>query len=364
MRLHSLDASTVTDGAELCTKIAKALKDTGGAASEYQQVIVELHGLQNVLIRLTAFEPTESNISHVNAIRRMGLACNLPLAEFLAKLERFDSAMAPQAAGLRMREAGRKTQWAVLMAEEVKKIRALISGKVISINLLLATHASETLSRVEDQSGKHQKELFEKLEEERAQMNKIWGEVVDVKNDMIRSREAAYQEASRYTARLEERLDKVDADTASITQGLSSLSIGLASAQTSFVTIRSLGSQIIAFLRTFPAEPRTLLQSIIRTNLRMFAILVSIHEKIATSPTQLLQSNIRVEDALGVVRELPYEWFRYWEVRPMISMWSSLLRRKAIRGSLESAVQEHAGRSQGGKRQIQSCPRKASLYFD
>lgn len=35
-----------------------------------------------------------------------------------------------------------KTKWAISMAEDVEKLRALIAGKVISINLLLATHSS------------------------------------------------------------------------------------------------------------------------------------------------------------------------------------------------------------------------------
>jgi len=38
--------------------------------------------------------------------------------------------------------AGRKAKWAVYVAEEVQKLRALVSAKVLSITLLLNTHAS------------------------------------------------------------------------------------------------------------------------------------------------------------------------------------------------------------------------------
>jgi hypothetical protein len=282
-------------------------------------VIIELHGLRNVLLRLAALQPTESNINHVDAIRRMALACTLPLAEFLSKLEKYDAAMAPLSARHGLRDARRKAQWALVMDDEVKKIRAMVSGKVISINLLLAMNASETLARMESQSGRHQEELLQKLEDDRAQMNRIWQTVEDTKRDLNAWGETTRREASESQTHLEERLEArlkiINADTTSIAQDLSSLSIGLASAQTSLVTIRSLGSQILNFLQTFPVELRSLLQTLIRTNIHMYTVLLSIHEKIGPSPTQLLQSNIRLEDALGVVHELPFEYFRYWQVR-------------------------------------------------
>ncbi|MCJ1313124.1 hypothetical protein MMC25_006801 [Agyrium rufum] len=272
---------------DLCTKVARALKTTGGAASEYQQVIVELHGLQNVLVRLAAFEPTESNIDHVNAIRRMALACSFPLEDFLSKLEKYDAAMASVSSMTVSRAAAKKAKWAVFMTEEVDRIRTMISGHVISINLLLATHASETLSRLE--------------KAERASL------------DVLASDQQTREEISRSTTQLDQKLDRLDENTASIVGRLGSLTIGLASAGSSLVTLQSLSSQILAFLRVFPSELRTLLQSIIRTNVRMYAVLLSINQKIAASPTLLLESNIRMEDAFGEIRTLPYEWFRYWE---------------------------------------------------
>ncbi|XTI88870.1 hypothetical protein V2W45_1489621 [Cenococcum geophilum] len=299
---------------ELCTKVAKALKDTGGASSEYQSVIIELHGLQNVLARLAALEPTESNLSHVNAIRGMALACRLPLADFFSKLEKYEAAMGPLATSHTLRGAGKKIQWAVFMADEVRKIRAMISAKVISINLLLAMHASETLSRMESYSSSHYQQLFEKLEEHTVCMQKILRGVDSAKNEMLLSHEASRREASGSSDRLQQGLDNVNVGMESVMQRLSSLSMGFASAHTSLVTLRILSSQIVGFLRSFPTELRTLLDTVIRTNMRMYVMLLSIHERVSTSPTLLLQSNIQFENALGVTQELPYEWFRSWEI--------------------------------------------------
>ena len=305
----------------------------------------------------------------------MALACQFPLREFLSKVQSHETTMGPFATRS-IRGIGNKAKWAVFMADDVKRIRAVISAKVITINLLLATHASETLSRMEHEVGSIQKELFQNLNEQRAYMETLCRGMHDTKGDVIMSHDAIRKEvfssssrlerkldsisscmerkvqrrhkealgkfdrlsqavedmkegvtisqkevgreASSSASKLESRLESIACDTVNITQHLSSLSIGLASAQTSLVSLRGLGSQIMAFLRTFPAELRDLLQNIACANMQMYLTLLHIQDKVAASPTLLLQSNIRFEDAFGVVRDLPYEWFHYWEVSILV----------------------------------------------
>ncbi|EXJ84193.1 hypothetical protein A1O3_04860 [Capronia epimyces CBS 606.96] len=126
---------------ELCAKVGKSLRTVGGASDDYQHVAIELEGLQLALARLQALEPTESNVSQVNAIRGMALACRLPLQEFLTKIQTYESQMGPWAASS-LKGAGKKAKWAVFITQDVQKLRGMVSAKVWSINLLLATHAS------------------------------------------------------------------------------------------------------------------------------------------------------------------------------------------------------------------------------
>lgn len=127
---------------DLVRKISRALKETGGASSDYQGAVVELKSLKHVLQHLVALEPTEDNVSHVNAVRGMALACQLPLREFMTKLERYESSLGPWVERTSFRGAGRKARWASGFDGEVQKLRALVAAKQISINLLLSTHAS------------------------------------------------------------------------------------------------------------------------------------------------------------------------------------------------------------------------------
>jgi hypothetical protein len=74
----------------LIAKVSNALEDNSGAAHEYQHVLIELEALARTLKHLEALEPSDSNATHVNAIRGMALACRIPLREFLDRIEKFE----------------------------------------------------------------------------------------------------------------------------------------------------------------------------------------------------------------------------------------------------------------------------------
>lgn len=83
----------------------------------------------------------------------------------------------------------------------------------------------------------------------------------------------------------------------------------------SVTSLRSLGEQIMAFIRTFPHDVRDLLQSIVQADWRTYQAVLQIQERLARSPTSLHDSNIQFTNVLGEYRELPYEFFCQWEVR-------------------------------------------------
>lgn len=131
-------------GLALIAKVSKAVKDKAGASTEYQHVLLELEALERTLRHLQALQPTASNVDHVNAIRGMALTCRIPLQEFLERIQRYETSLGPYSVHRRgcLKSVGRKSQWTVFMSDEVVKLRTAIGAKVLSINLLLATHTS------------------------------------------------------------------------------------------------------------------------------------------------------------------------------------------------------------------------------
>jgi hypothetical protein len=301
---------------ELCTKVAKALKDSGTAAAEYQQVVLELQGLQNVLVRLAALEPTESNAQHVNAIRAAALGSIFSLREFLSKLEKFEPAMSPFAAKkpFTMSKAGRQTQYAVFMAEEIQKIRALVYGNVIRINMLLATHASETLSRTEARLVNQDQQLTSSFENTKNEMAKIIKDFDEMRAEATIYRAEAQKDFARSFNQVQELSSKVDANTVAMTQNFSNLAGNIGSFANSISGIRNLSAQILSLLRVIPAELGSMIQNVVRSNARIESTLLSMDQKMAASPSMSLETNIRLEDALGRTHaDIPFEWFQYWE---------------------------------------------------
>ena len=72
----------------------------------------------------------------------MALACQLPLRDFLMKVEKYEASLGPFSSPQWFRGLPQKSKWAVAFGEEVDKMRALIAAKTVSISLLLATDLS------------------------------------------------------------------------------------------------------------------------------------------------------------------------------------------------------------------------------
>ena len=126
-------------GIHLISKVIKALEDSRGAASEYQSLIQELLRLQILSQNLQDIKPDASNLDHVNAVRGMALTFQKPLAEFLEKVEKYKSSLAKDS-HVRNSFQGlhRKVQWAIVMPEEIDKLRSMITMKIATTSLLLA----------------------------------------------------------------------------------------------------------------------------------------------------------------------------------------------------------------------------------
>ena len=133
-------AGDLIEATELVGKVITSLKDSEGASSSYQQVIIELNGLKKTLGHLQSLEPNEHNVVHVNTIRFMASACMLPLQSFLDSVQKYEKSLVPGSSQRSGLSDARKAQWGVFMEKEVAKMRTVITAQATSINLLLGVH--------------------------------------------------------------------------------------------------------------------------------------------------------------------------------------------------------------------------------
>lgn len=212
--------------------------------------------------------------------------------------------------------AGRQAQYALVMADETKKMRAVIYGNVIRINVLLATHASETLSRTEKQLATYHQDSSERFQDTRNDMAKIIAEMAEMKAEAATFRDETRQDSRRSAEQVKGLSNEVETGSATLTQAFSSLTVGIDSVASSVSGIRNLSLQVLSLLRVIPAELGGLIQNVIRSNARIESTLLSMNRKMVAFPSLSLETNIRLEDALGRIHpDIPYEWFQYWEVK-------------------------------------------------
>lgn len=243
----------------------------------------------------------------------MALACRYPLVQFMEKIAPYEASLG-SFTQRSMKAVGKKAKWALVVEEEVDKLRTVVSAKVISINMLLSLHASEALSRLEGSSKTRHGELLSKVESQRRTMQQAAADASYLRKELPEYHRTVQQGSNVLKTEMNSRFDTLDAQAVDLASEVSTLTIGIASNTQALINLRDLGSQIMKFIRTFPVELRGLLQQVIQVNLRNYHVLLAIQNSISTPPSLLCNSNIRFEDALGVVRMLPFEWFRYWEV--------------------------------------------------
>lgn len=64
----------------------------------------------------------------------------------------------------------------------------------------------------------------------------------------------------------------------------------------------------------FSIDALNMLRRILQTNLEIYALLLRIQAQISRALSPSTEDCIHFQDALGRVQELPYNWFRHWEI--------------------------------------------------
>lgn len=144
----------------------------------------------------------------------------------------------------------------------------------------------QTISSIDTRTKQQHGTLMSKIAEQRATLHQVYSSVERIENRM-----EGMESSSRAIC------SKIDETHLSVT------------------SLRSLGEQVVAFIRSFPHEIRDLLQVITQADWRTYQAVMQIQERLAQSPTSVHDSNIQFTNVLGEYRELPYEYFCQWEVR-------------------------------------------------
>jgi hypothetical protein len=132
-------ASDIVAFLQLLNKAVVALKEIGGASSEYQHVINFLGLLTVTLQHLKALQyaPLDPDLSR--NLEQHCTAVQGPLKSFFERIHtRFEKDLGGDKTRPKILTAGSKLQWAFLTSKEVKALEGKIGGHIGAISLVLS----------------------------------------------------------------------------------------------------------------------------------------------------------------------------------------------------------------------------------
>lgn len=117
--------------------MVKALKPSGGASTQYIQVLQQLETLQKLLTNLEGISPTQDDAHFVNAVRGAARAAKFPLDDFLAKMERYEPELNPLHRSSTIRRMSKAIKWTLNVQEELERLHLAIYAHLSSLGLLI-----------------------------------------------------------------------------------------------------------------------------------------------------------------------------------------------------------------------------------
>jgi hypothetical protein len=129
-------ASCLVEAIKLANRVRKALKDAGGAASEYQDAVLFLNALEitfNNIKDYIANNPSDS----ADSIKAHFLTIEKPWKTFEETLASYEKSLAEHSARSKLKQVPDKIKFALKKAEAVRKLKDDISKTVQAINISL-----------------------------------------------------------------------------------------------------------------------------------------------------------------------------------------------------------------------------------
>ena len=126
---------------ELVGTVIHSLRESGGAASEFRELVHELYGLETALLRVKQLDHLDDgDKGDYAALTQAASQCQFTIDGFWSKASRFQRhllADAPGASSISIKSAWMKVRWTLCKKEDLAKFKADIGAHTQSILLLL-----------------------------------------------------------------------------------------------------------------------------------------------------------------------------------------------------------------------------------
>ena len=133
-------------GINTAVDVIKACKDTDGASSQYEGVLVEFETYLGLLRKLQ-----DSSVPKTTEVNRLASSCEEPVRQFLTKVEKYRCSLAKPTGSQdfvhhtarNLCTFPRKAQWAIVAKKTVEELRLGIGPQLAAIGLLIALESRQ-----------------------------------------------------------------------------------------------------------------------------------------------------------------------------------------------------------------------------
>jgi len=134
-------AGDIAMAIQVVVKVAQGLKNSGGSASEYQDIIKYLQSLLLTLQHLETLRSKTKDESIAKAVEALASAAQKPMLEFMEDIRKYEVTLGQKSSSNSIRSGFHKTDWALRIAKKGVKLRANISAELESLHLLLGSQS-------------------------------------------------------------------------------------------------------------------------------------------------------------------------------------------------------------------------------
>ncbi|KUJ06415.1 uncharacterized protein LY89DRAFT_412240 [Mollisia scopiformis] len=134
MAVPGYSLNDLIQGINFVVDALSALKEDGGASSEYQQTIQEMNSLEQILRSIQRITPTETNTSYFRLIHTQASELEATIRCFVSSTEKYNEALGHRS----KRRDGvlRKLQWHFVESSTVKALKSKLSFHLQIIDML------------------------------------------------------------------------------------------------------------------------------------------------------------------------------------------------------------------------------------
>jgi hypothetical protein len=147
-------AGDIDAALKLLHQIGSALRDSGGASSDFQDTLLFLQTLSRTLEHLNVLQATPLDSDVVDNLREQYNHIRVPLTAFLDDVGgRFGPSLSVQNERNKILAAPRKIQWELSTSKKVKRLQDRVAVPMASVGLMLGHQILYVLTYASNVSG-------------------------------------------------------------------------------------------------------------------------------------------------------------------------------------------------------------------